>query len=119
MSGRRAFPSARMRLFLTGYAVLWAVGLPVVLFYLLWRSRRDPLYRRHIAERFGIYPAHSGETVWIHAVSLGEMRSAGPLIEELLARGETVVTTHMTPAGRKAAAALFPAEVADGRLVAL
>ncbi len=108
-----------MRLFLTGYAILWAVGLPVVLFYLLWRSRRDPLYRRHVAERFGIYPAHSGETVWIHAVSLGEMRSAGPLIEELLARGETVVTTHMTPAGRKAADALFPAEVADGRLVAL
>lgn len=114
-----AFPSRRMRLFLLGYALLWGLGLPVVLLYLLWRSRRDPLYRRHIAERFGIYPAHSGETVWVHAVSLGEMRSAGPLIAELLARGETVVTTHMTPAGRKAAAALFPSEVADGRLVAL
>jgi 3-deoxy-D-manno-octulosonic-acid transferase len=61
-----------MRLFLLGYALLWAVALPLVLLYLLWRSRRDPLYRRYIGERFGIYPAHSGETVWVHAVSLGE-----------------------------------------------
>ena len=113
------FPSARMRLFLMGYALLWAVALPLVLLYLLWRSRRDPLYRRHIAERFGIYPEHSGETVWVHAVSLGEMRSAGPLIKELLARGETVVTTHFTPAGRKAAIALFPSEAAERRLIAL
>ena len=113
------FPSVRMRLFLLGYALLWAAALPLVLLYLLWRSRRDPLYRRHIAERFGIYRAHSGETVWVHAVSLGEMRSAGPLIKELLERGETVVTTHFTPAGRKAANALFPSEAANGRLIAL
>lgn len=119
MADSNAFPSARMRLFLLGYAVLWAVALPLVLLYLLWRSRRDPLYRRHIAERFGIYPAHGGETVWVHAVSLGEMRSAGPLIEALLARGETVVTTHFTPAGRKAATALFPTEAAGGRLIPL
>lgn len=118
-SSTSTFPSFRMRLFLIGYAVLWAITLPLVLLYLLWRSRRDPLYRRHIAERFGTYPAHSGETVWVHAVSLGEMRSAGPLIAELLERGETVVTTHFTPAGRKAATALFPSEVAKGRLVAL
>lgn len=119
MSARREFPTARMRLFLLGYAVLWVVALPLVLLYLLWRSRRDPLYRQYIAERFGSYPRHSGETVWVHAVSLGEMRSAGPLIKELLARGETVVTTHFTPAGRKAANALFPSEAADGRLIAL
>ncbi len=108
-----------MRLFLAAYAALWAACLPLVLIYLLWRSRRDPLYRSHIAERFGFYPVRLAETVWIHAVSLGEMRSAGPLIAELLARGETVVTTHFTPAGRKAATSLFSAEVAERRLIPL
>ena len=92
-----------MRLFLALWSLLWALFLPLILLYLWRRGRRDPLYARHLAERFGRYPAPLPGAVWVHAVSLGEVRSAVPLIRALLDRGETVVTTHFTPAGRREA----------------
>ena len=57
--------------------------------------------------------------VWVHAVSLGEMRSAVPLVRALLARGDRVVTTHFTPAGRREAERVFAAEIAAGRMAAV
>jgi 3-deoxy-D-manno-octulosonic-acid transferase len=47
------------------------------------------------------------------------MRSAVPLIRALLDRGDTVVTTHFTPAGRREAMRIFAAEIAAGRLAAV
>ena len=116
MSGARPFPSRRVRLFLLGYALLWAVALPLVLAYLWRRGRRDALYWQHLGERFGSYARPLPGSVWVHAVSLGEVRSAVPLIRALLDRGETVVTTHFTPAGRREALAVFAADIAAGRL---
>ena len=110
------FPTPRLRRFLWAYKVLWTLGLPFALAYLFWRGRRDPLYRMHIAERFGFYPLTLKNTVWVHAVSLGELRSAVPLIQRLLAEGETIVTTHFTPAGRREAERVFADEIAQGRL---
>ena len=98
------------------YQATWWLGLPLALAYLFWRSRRDTDYRRFLDERFGFGPVIRG-AIWVHAVSLGEMRSAEPLVRALLARGETIVTTHATPAGRRAAHKLFPDEISDGRLV--
>lgn len=116
---KQAFPSPSIRIFLVVYAVLWAVFLPLALLYLLWRGRRDPRYRMNIAERFGFYKTTAKNAVWVHAVSLGEMRSAGPLIKRLIEQGETVVTTHFTPAGRVAAHDLFAEEIKNGQLIAL
>ena len=107
----------RLWLFLRFWSLLWHIGLPVVLAYLWKRGRKDPLYARHIGERFGRYPAGLPGSVWIHAVSLGELRSAVPLIRGLLDRGETVVTTHFTPAGRREAERVFAEEIAAGRLM--
>src|SRR5690606_13282997 len=56
---------------------------------------------------------------WIHAVSLGELRSAVPLIRALLARGERVVVTHFTPAGRGETERVFAPEIAAGRVQAV
>ncbi len=98
------------------YQAAWGLGLPLALAYLFWRARKDADYRRFLRERFGFGPTLRG-AVWVHAVSLGEMRSAEPLVRALLARGEVIVTTHATPAGRRAAQKLFPQEIADGRLV--
>ena len=98
------------------YQAAWGLGLPLALAYLFWRSRKDADYRRFLRERFGYGPTLRG-AVWVHAVSLGEMRSAEPLVRTLLARGEVIVTTHATPAGRRAAQKLFPQEIADGRVV--
>lgn len=109
------FPSFRLRLALIAYRAFWLVGLPIVLLYLWRRGRKDADYTSHLAERFGRYGAATGAPhVWIHAVSLGEMRSALPLVRALLDRGERVVLTHFTPAGRREAAKSLGDEIAAG-----
>jgi 3-deoxy-D-manno-octulosonic-acid transferase len=109
----------RLWLFLRFWSLLWHLGLPVVLIYLWRRGRRDALYSMHLAERFGRYPQRMTGTVWIHAVSLGEMRSAVPLVRALLDRGDRVVTTHFTPAGRSEAERVFAADIAAARMAAV
>ena len=106
-----------LRLFLIVYRLAWAVLLPVVLVYLWHRGRRDPDYRSHLAERFGFYgrPLPQG-VIWLHVVSLGETRSAIGLIRALLDRGERLVLTHFTPAGRRESARLFGPEIASGQI---
>lgn len=106
-------------LFLRLWSLLWHLGLPVLLVYLWRRGRRDPLYAQHLSERFGRYRQRLSGAVWVHAVSLGEMRSAVPLIRALLDRGEVVVTTHFTPAGRREAERVFAADIAAGRMAAV
>lgn len=107
----------RLWLFLRLWSLLWHLGLPIVLIYLWKRGRKDPLYAGHLAERFGRHRRGLPGAVWVHAVSLGELRSAVPLIRALLDRGERIVTTHFTPAGRREAERVFAAEIAAGRLV--
>ncbi len=113
------FPSLRMQVFLVGWSLLWTLGLPGVILYLRRRARRDDDYGRHMAERFGRHRNPMPGAVWVHAVSLGEMRSAVPLVRALLEQGDSVVTTHFTPAGRREAERVFAAEIATGRLRAV
>ncbi|MDZ4136067.1 MAG: glycosyltransferase N-terminal domain-containing protein, partial [Paracoccaceae bacterium] len=113
------FPSLRLRLALWGYAALWAFGLPLVLVYLWRRGRRDADYSRGLGERFGHYGALMPGAVWVHAVSLGEVRSAVPLIRALLAQGERVVISHFTPAGRRESTRVFAAEITAGQVRAV
>ena len=107
----------RLWVFLRLWSLVWHLGLPLVLIYLWRRAKADPLYGQHLAERFGRYPQRLSGAVWVHAVSLGEVRSAVPLIRALLDRGETVVTTHFTPAGRREALRVFAADITAGNLV--
>ncbi len=111
--------SLRLRLFLILWDLLWTLGLPLVLAYLLWRGRRDPAYRAHPGERLGRYRQRMAGPVWVHAVSLGEVRSAVPLVQALLGRGERVVMTHLTPAGRREATRVFAAEIEAGNLASV
>lgn len=111
-----AFPQRRLRCALMAYSVLMWCALPLIIAYLWWRGRKDPLYAQHLGERFGRYGSAKPGAVWIHAVSLGEMRSATPLIRTILDRGEHVVTTHFTPAGRREAIRQFPKEIESGHL---
>jgi 3-deoxy-D-manno-octulosonic-acid transferase len=104
------------------YTLAWLAALPFVAAYLLWRSRRQPEYRRHWAERFlgtGARPPQRGFAVWMHAVSLGETRAAQPLLEELARQypHACFVLTHMTPTGREAGAQLLAREALRGRAV--
>lgn len=109
-----------LNLFLVFYRLLWIPLLPLVLIYLWRRGRRDPDYAGKIAERFGFYRTPlPQDAIWFHAVSLGETRSALALIKLALARGDKVVLTHFTPAGRREAEHQFSAEISTGQLAAI
>ena len=111
------FSSFSTSLKIAAYAVSWALLLPVVLLYLFARSRKDPRYRHFIHERFGIYSTTADTTLWVHANSLGEIRSAAPIIKNYLDRGLRIVVTNMTPAGRHGAQTLFSNEIAAGQVI--
>ena len=93
------------------YTLLWLLLLPWLPIRLWWRGRREPGYRRHVGERFGLYrlPRPDRPLIWLHAVSVGETRAAAPLVEALVRRypGHTLLITHMTATGRETAQALF------------
>ena len=116
MAEQHPFPTLRLRLALMAYAALWAIGLPLVLFYLWRRGLKDPLYFKLLPERFGRHRPFPAGATWVHAVSLGELRSAVPMIRALIDRGDRVVATHFTPAGRREAQQVFAADIAAGKL---
>jgi 3-deoxy-D-manno-octulosonic-acid transferase len=92
------------------YTLLLYLLLPYILFHLLWRSRRQPEYLRHVGERFGFYRGEpSTPLIWLHAVSVGETRAAVPLVAQLLAHypKHRILLTHMTPTGRETGRQLF------------
>jgi len=114
-----SFPSFKVRAFIVFWRALWWVATPVVLIYLWRRGRADALYGMHLGERFGRHRKRNAPHVWVHAVSIGELRSAVPLINALLAQGEHVVTTHFTPAGRSASQDIFAEHINAGQLSAV
>ena len=95
------------------YTLLLWVLLPSVFWHLFKRSRRQPAYLEHVAERFGDYgdqPAPSQKPIiWLHAVSVGETRAVAPLVERLLEAypQHQILLTHMTPTGREAGRELY------------
>lgn len=103
--------------FLIVYRLTWVILLPLVVVYLLRRGRRDPLYSQNMSERFAFYHRSLPQgAVWLHAVSLGETRSAAALIRLLLDRGDNVILTNFTPAGRREATRQFGPEIASGQM---
>lgn len=92
------------------YSLLLYVTLPLVLLRLLWRSRRAPAYRERWGERLGLYDArHLHAGVWVHAVSVGEVQAAQPLIKHFLDRypDDGVMVTTTTPTGSRRVRDLF------------
>lgn len=72
------------------YRTVEAHLLPAVLLYLILRVLRDRRYFGTIRQRFGELPALWQKTVpeaiWFHAVSVGEVLAAVPLLEEVRRR---------------------------------
>jgi 3-deoxy-D-manno-octulosonic-acid transferase len=92
------------------YSILLYLLVPFALLRLVWRSRRQPAYLHHIAERFGFYSvAVAPPVIWLHAVSVGETRAAEPLVTALRERwpDHHILVTHMTPTGRETGEQVF------------
>ncbi len=84
--------------------------LPYAIGNLLWRGFRFRAYWQRWPERFGFVPAlHGRRALWVHAVSVGEVRSAAPLVAALVERypEHRVVVTTMTPTGSDQVRELF------------
>lgn len=109
---------ARPRFWFAVYQLLWHLLLPLAFIRLAWRARHSIQYLTYLPERLGYgysKPIKQG-VIWIHAVSVGETRAAQPLIQAYLARGESILLTHMTLNGRRTGAALFAKAIAAGQI---
>ena len=89
------------------YNFLFYLALPFVVARLIWRSLRQPAYRHRLPERFGFYPFKLEKSVWVHAVSVGEVMAAVPLINLLKNNDLPIVITTMTPTGAAQVKAIF------------
>jgi 3-deoxy-D-manno-octulosonic-acid transferase len=76
---------------------------------MLWRGWRERGYWQHLSERFGFGAALDRASIWVHAVSAGEVQAAAALVLDLCARYPQIplVLTTATPGGAQRARALF------------
>jgi 3-deoxy-D-manno-octulosonic-acid transferase len=83
---------------------------PVLLVHLYWRSLNNPPYRQRIGERFGYFDRESDtSSIWVHAVSVGEVQASAALVRALQKRypDKPLILTTMTPTGSQRARDLF------------
>jgi 3-deoxy-D-manno-octulosonic-acid transferase len=91
---------------------------PLVVGALALRGFRDRIHWRGFSQRFGLGTKVPTRSIWVHAVSVGEVQAGVPLVEALLKRFPHIplVLTTVTPTGRARAEALFGSR-ADVRYV--
>ncbi|MBT9477655.1 3-deoxy-D-manno-octulosonic acid transferase [Polaromonas sp.] len=94
------------------YSLLMWLGQPLLRRKLARRGLQEPGYLDAVDERFGRYrqPAEAvSGLVWVHAVSLGETRTAAMLLQALRAQhpGLRLLLTHGTATGRAEGATLM------------
>ena len=93
------------------YTATLYCAAPFFLLRLVWRGFRNAAYWRRIGERFGFGARIRAERgcVWIHAVSVGEVQAAAPIVKALKNHypEETIVVTSTTPTGAARIAKAF------------
>ena len=98
------------------YNLIFYLALPFIVLKLKRRSRKNPDYALRWRERFGYYPGAAQDQkgiLWFHAVSVGEVHAAVPLVRELMQtrpRSRIILTT-MTPTGSARVRAIFGKDV--------
>ena len=85
------------------YLYILAVYLaaPLISLVMLWRGFADRTYWTNFAERFGFGARLPPGSIWIHAVSVGEVNASAALVTTLRERypGIPVLVTTLTPTG--------------------
>lgn len=95
------------------YSLLITVLAPFFVLRLIYKSLREPNYRRQWWRRFAIgLPKRvkpGAGVIWVHAVSVGELLAIAPLIERLLAEwpDKALLVTNTTPTGAAQTQSLF------------
>jgi 3-deoxy-D-manno-octulosonic-acid transferase len=92
------------------YIVLAYLLLPLAFGMVLWRGLRDRDYWHNLGERFGFgAPLAGNGSLWVHAVSVGEVQAAAALVRALRLRHPQMplVLTTVTPTGAQLARRLF------------
>lgn len=105
------FGSALRRL---SYTVVLYLLTPVIFYRLVFRGLRARGYFSRWFERFGFFPDPAIiSSIWVHAVSVGEVNAAAPLIDALRQRypDELMVVTTVTPTGSDRVRQLWGEEV--------
>ena len=86
------------------YSLIHYLLMPAALLQLAWRAITNREYRDRWWERFGFSPTidDAERGIWVHAVSVGEVQAALPLVQALRQRSPKVpiVVTTSTPTGR-------------------
>lgn len=96
------------------YSAIFYLLLPFILLRLWWKGRRNPAYRRRWRERLGAFTAPAKpDGIWVHAVSVGEVIAAIPLIKQLRQQypEKQIIVTTMTPTGSARVQAAFGDDV--------
>ena len=105
------------RFILALYSGLMRMAQPLLRRKMAKRAVQEPGYAQAVDERFGRYtqPVEvKSELVWLHAVSLGETRTAAVLLKALRANypGLRLLLTHGTATGRaEGRALLLPGDI--------
>lgn len=85
------------------YTLIVYLLAPFVLLRLFWLSIKNPAYKTRWQERFGFFswPDVDKPVLWIHAVSVGEVNAATPIINRLLEQYShyLILVTTVTPTG--------------------
>ncbi|MCG8414824.1 MAG: lipid IV(A) 3-deoxy-D-manno-octulosonic acid transferase [Pseudomonadales bacterium] len=94
------------------YSVLLLLAVPFIVLRLYLKSIALPAYRYRIGERFARFDSPVNwpgdkPTIWVHAVSVGEVVAAAPLVKVLQAQGTNIVLTTTTPTGSDRVQAMF------------
>lgn len=95
---------------MTMWSAVLYILMPGFVAHLVWRGLRYPAYWRRWPERFGyIETFHRERVIWVHAVSVGEVRSSAALISRLAELYPTrrILVTTMTPTGSEQVRELF------------
>jgi len=98
------------------YSALLAVALLLGSPYWIFQMLRHGKYRRGLRERFGVVPqrirSQSKPSIWIHAVSVGEVLAVSELVRQLRSEypEHRVVVSTTTDTGHTLAATRFDAE---------
>jgi 3-deoxy-D-manno-octulosonic-acid transferase len=96
------------------YSAVLYLLVPVTVYHLIWRGFRQPEYLERWGERYAAYSTPPlDDCVWVHAVSVGEVNAAAPLVNALLESRPDLrlLVTTITPTGSARVRALWGGRV--------